>query len=183
MNLDLEINGWLTPIEGIVLEHLAEQCRSGCIVNIGVAFGRSMQYICKRATVPVYGIDLVLTPDILEYRQTAVRKPILIEGDSLDPEVIDSITEPIELLFIDGDHTIENASFDIRNWVPKVQSGGYVVVHDVFWDQINTPCRCPEVIHAVNRTISIDDFVKYDRFEFLDTLWSRVDTMMVFKKR
>jgi cephalosporin hydroxylase len=182
MELDLPIDGWLTPIEGIVLEHLGEQCRDGCIVNIGCAFGRSVQYLNKRASVPVYAIDLLITPELKEYVGWVTRKPILIEGDSLDHEVIDKVVEPIEVLFIDGDHTVENASLDILNWVPKVQRGGYVVIHDVFWDQINEPCRCPEVMLAVKRSIDYEDFVKYERFEFMDTLYSRVDTCMIFQK-
>ena len=183
MDLDKNIDGWLTPMEGIVLTHMAEQCRSGCIVNIGCAFGRSMQYICERANVPVYGIDLFITPDLIEYKDRITRKPILIEGDSLDRGIIERIIEPIELLFIDGDHTVENASLDILNWVPKVQSGGYVVIHDVFWDQIAEACRCPEVILAVKRSIDYEDFVKFSRFEFMDTLYSRVDTCMIFQKK
>jgi predicted O-methyltransferase YrrM len=183
MDLDKPIDGWLTPMEGIVLTHLAEQCRNGCIVNIGCAFGRSVQYLCERATVPVYAIDLMLTPELIEFRNEVTRKPILIEGDSLDQEVIDMVVEPIELLFIDGDHTVENTSLDILNWVPKVQSGGYVVIHDVFWDQINEPCRCPEVMLAVKRSIDFEDFVKFERLEFMDTLYSRVDTCMIFQKK
>lgn len=182
MDLNKPINGWLTPIEGIVLTHLAEQCRSGCIVNIGCAWGRSVQYLCERASVPVYAIDLALTKELIEFRNEVTRKPILIEGDSKDNTVMDRVEEPIELLFIDGDHSVEGAMADFCNWIPKVQSGGYVVIHDVFHNQIETPCKCPEVILAIGRVLGdFRDFKKYERFEFMTTVWSRVDTMMILQ--
>lgn len=182
MNIDKPIDGWLTPIEGIVLTHLAEQCRSGCIVNIGCAFGRSVQYLCERATVPVYAIDLLLTPDLMIFKNEVTRKPILIEGDSRNREVVGMVSEPIELLFIDGDHSIDGATDDFLNWIPKVQSGGYVVIHDVFHDQVDVPCKCPEVILAVNRVFGdYEWFKRYERFEFMIVKWFRVDTCMILQ--
>lgn len=183
MDLDKPIDGWLTPIEGIVLTHLAEQCRSGCIVNIGCAYGRSVQYLCERATVPVYAIDLLLTPELKIYGSICVKKPRLIEGDSHDLDVVGAVVEPIELLFIDGDHSIEGAYLDCLNWIPKVQSGGYVVIHDVFYDQIDDPCKCPDVLTGVEKFIGENDrFKRYERFNFINTKWSRVDTCMILQK-
>ncbi|WP_238473649.1 class I SAM-dependent methyltransferase [Nocardioides cavernaquae] len=41
---------------------------------------------------------------------------------------------PLSLLFIDGGHGEEPARNDYAAWVPKIQSGGLLVIHDVFPD-------------------------------------------------
>lgn len=41
---------------------------------------------------------------------------------------------PLSLLFIDGGHGEEPARNDYEAWVPKIQSGGLLVIHDVFPD-------------------------------------------------
>ena len=38
--------------------------------------------------------------------------------------------EPIDLLFVDGDHSYEGAKLDIDSWLPHLKQGGYVVFHD-----------------------------------------------------
>src|SRR5206468_3092487 len=40
--------------------------------------------------------------------------------------------QPIRLLFIDGLHSYEGVSFDIRDWVPRVMPGGVIVFDDYF---------------------------------------------------
>src|SRR5689334_727508 len=41
---------------------------------------------------------------------------------------------PLSLLFIDGGHGVEPAQADFRNWTPRVDHGGLLVIHDVFPD-------------------------------------------------
>jgi predicted O-methyltransferase YrrM len=54
---------------------------------------------------------------------------------------------PVDLLFIDGDHTYEGVKEDWEMYSPLVRSGGLIVFHDVagnyedtqvkrFWDEI-----------------------------------------------
>jgi predicted O-methyltransferase YrrM len=38
--------------------------------------------------------------------------------------------EPIDALFIDGDHSFRGALKDLESWLPKVRSGGYVLIDD-----------------------------------------------------
>ncbi len=54
-----------------------------------------------------------------------------LRGFSVD--VADGFSERIDLLFIDGDHSYEGCLSDIRNWIPKLKSGGRVVFHDYGW--------------------------------------------------
>lgn len=41
---------------------------------------------------------------------------------------------PLSLLFIDGGHSFEAASNDFRSWAPHIMDGGFLVIHDIFFD-------------------------------------------------
>lgn len=38
--------------------------------------------------------------------------------------------QPVDMVFIDGDHSYEGASGDIINWLPNIKPGGIIAVHD-----------------------------------------------------
>ena len=56
------------------------------------------------------------------------------------PVVSDSTTAarmwstPLSLVFIDGGHTFEAASDDLRLWAPHIMNDGFLVIHDIFFD-------------------------------------------------
>ena len=59
----------------------------------------------------------------------------VILGDSHDPDVLQKVRtcilpNPIDVLFIDGDHTREGVEQDIRDYAPLVREGGIVMFHD-----------------------------------------------------
>lgn len=39
----------------------------------------------------------------------------------------------IDFLHIDGNHSRESALFDVKNWLPKVKSGGVICFDDAWW--------------------------------------------------
>ncbi|MBI5845887.1 MAG: class I SAM-dependent methyltransferase [Deltaproteobacteria bacterium] len=45
-----------------------------------------------------------------------------------------SWTTPLGLVFIDGGHTFSAATTDYVNWSGFVKAGGYLVIHDIFFD-------------------------------------------------
>lgn len=51
----------------------------------------------------------------------------LVVGDSL---TVDLPRGPIDLLFIDGDHSYEGARADFERWGPHVREGGHLLFHD-----------------------------------------------------
>ncbi len=45
-------------------------------------------------------------------------------GDKVEPDL------PLDLLFIDGDHSFEGVMRDLITWAPKVKAGGLIFLHD-----------------------------------------------------
>lgn len=47
------------------------------------------------------------------------------------------IAPPLDLLHIDGNHDSDAVASDVANWIPKVRSGGFIVVDDTHWDGVH----------------------------------------------
>lgn len=45
--------------------------------------------------------------------------------------------QSLDFVFIDGDHTSEGVSRDIKAWAPKVKTGGMILGHDLSWPTVN----------------------------------------------
>jgi methyltransferase family protein len=62
---------------------------------------------------------------------------VSVHADSRDSGTVDAVTrralrgEPVDLLFIDGDHTYETVRGDYETYLPHVRPGGVVAFHDV----------------------------------------------------
>ncbi len=54
-------------------------------------------------------------------------------GDSKEwlPKLTATLKEQVDIVLIDGDHTYEGAMIDLKNAVPLVKPGGFILVHDV----------------------------------------------------
>jgi predicted O-methyltransferase YrrM len=86
----------------------------------------------------------------------------LIRGDSHSEEVaarLRRITQSLDVLFIDGDHTYEGVKRDFLLYAPLVRPGGIVAFHDIaehpketgcdvarFWNEVKTSYRHEEII-------------------------------------
>lgn len=86
----------------------------------------------------------------------------LIRGNSHSEEVVArvrKITQSLDVLFIDGDHTYEGVKHDFASYSPLVRPGGIIAFHDVaehperaggdvprFWNEMKTSYRHEEII-------------------------------------
>lgn len=52
-------------------------------------------------------------------------------GDSTN--IAKSFDDKIDLLFIDGDHSYEGCRRDVENWIPHLNTGGLIAMHDYGW--------------------------------------------------
>jgi len=63
----------------------------------------------------------------------------LVRGLSTAPGVQAAVvSDRFHLVYIDGDHTYEGASADIRHYAPKIVKGGWLVMDDAAFDQPGT---------------------------------------------
>jgi predicted O-methyltransferase YrrM len=85
------------------------------------------------------------------------QRVVYISADSHDDATKTRVQQelngaPLDLLFIDGDHTFEGVEADFRMYAPLVRSGGLVAFHDIvpgapeavggvpaFWEEIRRP--------------------------------------------
>jgi cephalosporin hydroxylase len=93
-----------------------------------------------------------------------------LQGDSHDPVFVErvkrEIDTPVDMLFIDGDHSYEGVKADFENFSLLVRPGGYVVFHDII-DKAESP-RDP---HRPDTCVSIlwNELKKYFQWwEFID---------------
>jgi len=133
------------------------------VVEIGTALGGVFFSLCKRAHPEALLVSIDLPPgetgeDGFDYAQKnketdeeirSYAQPgqtvHLIRGDSHSPEVLAELEEildgrPIDLLFIDGDHTLEGVTADYETYSKLVRPGGMVAFHDILKHNIHITC-------------------------------------------
>lgn len=143
--LAASIEGWLSDTQGCALfSAAAATTGTGLIVEIGSWKGRSTAWLAAGARLKgarVYAVDPHTgsreDPEAATF--DAFRANLARTGlaDAVEPLVMSSaeaasvLRGPIELLFIDGDHSYEAVRRDTELWLPKLIEGGIVMFHDV----------------------------------------------------
>ena len=110
------------------------------ILEIGVYGGGSFALWCALASGKKIGIDSGSIGGPIHERLDDFRarfgEVTVIKGDSHNPqthrEVMSTLAgEPLDFLFIDGDHTLAGVSADYAMYAPLVRAGGWVGLHDI----------------------------------------------------
>jgi predicted O-methyltransferase YrrM len=145
----------LTDRERFLLFTLARECsgrarRSVNMVEIGSYLGASASFLAagmRNRNDRVFCIDTWANDAMSEGSRDTFSKFLAntsrhserivpIRGWSYDAEVIEEVRRqalPVDLLFIDGDHSYEGALADWRNYAPMLAPGAFVVMHDIGW--------------------------------------------------
>jgi predicted O-methyltransferase YrrM len=128
--------------EAALLYRLARDASSGPFAEIGRFKGGSTFVLASALPDGVelwsYDLHVALRPDMpgdqldAELRDALRRyglehKVHLVVGDS---ETVEPPPEPLELLFVDGDHSYAGARRDFDRWSAFVRPGGHVLFHD-----------------------------------------------------
>jgi len=105
------------------------------VVEVGAYAGGTLWAWQQLGDVRVIGVDLPPAgvdtgPQLNDLGMT------IICGDSHDPATVDQLLvelagEPIDMLFIDGDHTYEGVKADYELYSPLVRPGGIIGFHDI----------------------------------------------------
>jgi|6_EtaG_2_1085325.scaffolds.fasta_scaffold28538_2 hypothetical protein len=64
--------------------------------------------------------------------------------------VFTDMNRKLDLLHIDGNHSTEQAMYDVVNYTPFIKSGGYLVMDDMDWPSLET------VIEYIERTLKYE---------------------------
>ncbi|MGF1651255.1 MAG: class I SAM-dependent methyltransferase [Hyphomicrobiaceae bacterium] len=145
------LRGGITPAEGAFLRDLAAQVGNGCIVELGSFRGKSAIALAEGARLnpnagarPVHCIEphrpfvgyyggSFGPDDRAAFFQAALdtghaQTVALINRSS--SEAVAGWSEPVGLLFIDGDHRAEGVQRDFAMWCRHVVQGGVIVFDD-----------------------------------------------------
>jgi predicted O-methyltransferase YrrM len=145
------IDGFLTEKEAVELYRLATAVpRGGSVVEIGSWKGKSTYCLARGLrTGTLHAIDPFDgsgdAPSQARYEETRGEVPLLEQfrrnlaplglGERVQPWVGTSSDfvgrfPQIDLLFIDGDHSVEACDFDFRSFAPCLVRGGVLALHD-----------------------------------------------------
>ena len=149
-----DVPGWMTDEQARRLWAAAAQVpEGGRIVEIGSFRGRSLIVLAKsagplaelvsidphagtdRGPLGAAGQEATAMADHAAYRENLERAQVLDQVRhvrAFSSDALDEVTEPIDLLYIDGAHQRRAALADIEAWGAKVREGGTMLIHDSF---------------------------------------------------
>ncbi len=157
------IEGFLDPIEERCLQWAAAQAaRGGTIVEVGSYHGKSavnLAYAVRKreGNARIYCADTWMNTTIEHARNVDVFQHFL-DNTAAYRDLITPLRGrseesgrewnrgEIDVIFIDGDHSFEGVTADIRAWVPKVKPGGLILFHD---------SDLPDVRAGINATMDL----------------------------
>jgi len=132
------------PREIIGLLTLLQKDPPRRVCEIGTASGGTLFLLAKVCSPDA----LLLSVDIgMSWERSLVhagfangrQRIVSVRRDSRAPQTIAQVRallrgKPLDLLFIDGDHTYEGVKADFTNYSPLVRKGGLIVFHDIVAD-------------------------------------------------
>lgn len=154
------LEGWCTLDKASILIDLVLALKPQMVVEVGVFGGKSlvpMAYALKHnQRGKIYGIDPWvasisaegMSPEHADWWNSIDHEQIM---QSLITRITEfeltgyisllretskeaKISQKIDLLHIDGNHSVETSYFDVIKWVPLVRSGGVIIFDDLDWD-------------------------------------------------
>jgi len=154
-------------LQGAILSMLSHMIKPGRILEIGTYTGYSA--ICLAAGLPADGI--LHTIDIDEelydiadkYITRAGLRSNIVQHTGKAVDIIPSLAEQFDLVFIDADKANYSVYYDIV--FDKVPVGGYIIADNVLYDgevilPVNQQGRNARAIHSFNEKVLADERVE-----------------------
>jgi len=163
--------GFLFPGELFLMQALVQSLPSDAVVvQIGAGVGTgSLGMVEMKQSIHMYTVDISeggplggLQNERNAFADTGLPLPHQILGNS--QEVWRDWSEPIDLLFIDGDHAETALQRDIDGWVKFVKTGGYVLVHDyqsVYWAGVVSVVDRNQRNYAWDLVLNVDTLIAF----------------------
>src|SRR5690348_3895686 len=169
------------PSELAALGEILAQRRPKCALEIGTARGGTLLFLTRLASPRAVIVSVDLPGGEFGGGYSARRKWCyqrfarsrqrlhLVEGDSHSADALRCVKaafggQPLDYLFIDGDHRYEGVKRDFEMYSPLVGKGGLIALHDIvdgpseavggvpdFWREIRSRYRYREIIQDANQ--------------------------------
>ena len=175
-----KIDGCLFPGEEVFLAQLAKSCTgSGVIVEIGSYLGRSGVSLglgsMQGSRTMVFTFDhfegdpfMKVSIDQFETLKRNIEKSgvdsIVLTSTDPSNKAVQNFSDPIELLFIDANHTFEDVEMDYLTWSPKVVSRGLIAFHDTF-DPVMGGLRFDGPLKVIQKYCKLPEWTIVGRFQ------------------
>lgn len=160
---------------------LVDEMRPGAMLEIGTASGGTLFLLARLASEDAVIISVDLPGGRFGGGYSSGRAHIyrlfgrwrqkmhLVRADSHDPSTLEKVEgilkgRPLDLLFIDGDHTYEGVKKDFELYSRLVRKGGVIAFHDIvvhppetgcdvhsFWEEVKKGYRHREFITDSNQ--------------------------------
>ncbi len=128
-----------------LLYSVANELQPVFVVELGTCTGGSTSHLAAGTSGNVLSIDIEIRPDAKE-RLLTFDNIELIQGDTRSPELVAEVAKrgPIDLLFIDTDHTAEQVTAEMALFGPLLRPGGLIFFDDIrmnpgmsdWWDSL-----------------------------------------------
>lgn len=134
MNRKIQFSQLWVEEERYLCEQAALLEKNSIIVEIGTAQGGSAYLFAtsaKAKNVSIYTYDLFPSNEAFENLKGLTDVHSISKSSAIGAkEWPRKYGKPINLLFIDGSHTLENVYLDFISWLPYVKAGGKILFHD-----------------------------------------------------
>lgn len=186
--------GYLYPQEVDLLEWMAKKLpEESVIVNIGAGAGTSaLTFVEARPDAIVYTVDIQEKSSpygSLEGERNAFHDSGLlhllghswfqVHGDSkeIGKNWLANGNPLADLVFIDGDHSYAGCMGDIEAWLPVLNTGGYMAVHDYLKAE-----KDPTANGRTKPYLGVDKAVKEGLLAHGYPVAGHVDTLIAIRK-
>jgi caffeoyl-CoA O-methyltransferase len=162
-------------LQGRTLSMLSHMIQPKTVLEIGTYTGYSA--ICLAEGITEDG--KIITIDINEELESFAKKYFVKAGieDKIEQrignaiQIIPTVTEELDLVFIDADKTNYNAYYEMV--LPKLKTGGYIIADNVLWsgkvlEDYNSLDPDSQAIIDFNKKIQEDDRVQNVLFPIRD---------------
>jgi predicted O-methyltransferase YrrM len=168
-------HGLISPIQNreeiLALLRLVQSARPRIVMEIGTASGGTLFMYTRVAdkNARIVSLDLPGGPGGGGYEEKRIplysafalptQELNLMRADSHDPKNLEAVKQwlkgqPIDFLFIDGDHSYAGVKQDFEMYGPLVRKGGIIAFHDIvycadvekYWNEIKGGLKVQEFI-------------------------------------
>jgi predicted O-methyltransferase YrrM len=174
-------NGLIRPgqvrSEILGLARRVQQLQPRTVVEIGTATGGTLFLWCALARPDATIVSIDLPGGIhgggypywktIVYKRfaSANQKVRLLRGDSHSAAMLDGLKaslagQPVDFLFIDGDHTYAGVKQDFEMYSPLVRQGGVIAFHDVCLHPPELDCHVDEFWNELKKTRPAQEFIE-----------------------